>query len=111
LFSFLYVISFLSGHCWMCSQEEQQAVADRAKAEAAARLVAKQKAGKSSLVIDIKPWDDEAGPPPIVRSGVAGCSPGPSIDHSTVKCELKCGSIFADVHCSTIIFVLVLVVV
>jgi len=38
-------------------------VADRAKAEAAARLVAKQKAGKSSLVIDIKPWDDEAGPP------------------------------------------------
>jgi len=41
------------------TEEEQQAVADRAKAEAAARLVAKQKAGKSSLVIDIKPWDDE----------------------------------------------------
>jgi len=54
---------FLSGHCRVCAQEEQQAVADRAKAEAAARLVAKQKAGKSSLVIDIKPWDDETGPP------------------------------------------------
>lgn len=48
-------ISPLRGHV----QEEKQELAEKLKKDAEARLAAKQKGGKSSLVIDVKPWDDE----------------------------------------------------
>eukprot|EP00667_Euglena_gracilis_P019029 EG_transcript_20319 len=41
------------------TEEEKQELAEKLKKDAEARLAAKQKGGKSSLVIDVKPWDDE----------------------------------------------------
>eukprot|EP00668_Euglena_longa_P045213 GGOE01060847.1.p1 GENE.GGOE01060847.1~~GGOE01060847.1.p1 ORF type:complete len:225 (+),score=52.75 GGOE01060847.1:41-676(+) len=41
------------------TEEEKQEIAEKLKKDAEARLAAKQKGGKSSLVIDVKPWDDE----------------------------------------------------